>query len=125
MARTSKSETELRTNCKIKGNAAELREALANVLINAAQAIEGSGEIVIITFREDDLAGITVKDNGIGMSPETLDRVFDPFFTTRGAQGTGLGMSMVDAIAIRHRGKVTVESEEGKGTRVTLTFPAC
>jgi len=118
-------ETELAPNCRIKGNAAELREALSNVLINAAQAIEGGGKIVIATFGEDDFAGIKVKDNGIGMSPETLDRLFDPFFTTRGAQGTGLGMSMVDAIVVRHKGKVLVESEEGIGSTVTLRFPAC
>ena len=118
-------QTDLSDGCRVKGNAAELREALANVLINAAQAIEGSGRIVITTFHEDNSAGIIVKDDGGGMSPETLDRIFDPFFTTRGAQGTGLGMSMVDAIVIRHAGKVTVESEEGIGTLVTLRFPAC
>ncbi len=65
---------------------------------------------------------LAVADTGIGMSGETRSRVFDPFFTTRGAEGTGLGMSMVDAIAIRHRGKVIVESEEGKGTSVTMRF---
>jgi signal transduction histidine kinase len=70
-------------------------------------------------------AGVIVKDNGVGMSPETLDRIFDPFFTTRGVQDTGLGRSMIDAIVIRHAGKVTVESEEGIGTLVTLRFPAC
>ena len=66
---------------------------------------------------------LVVSDNGSGMSEETRKRLFDPFFTTRGAEGTGLGMSMVDAIAIRHRGKVIVESEEGKGTAVTLRTP--
>lgn len=118
-------ETSLSPNCRIMGNAAELREALANIVINAAQSIEGSGNIIISTTREGSFANLIVRDTGQGMSQETQARLFDPFFTTRGAQGTGLGMSMVDAIAIRHRGKALVESEEGIGTSVTLRFPAC
>ncbi len=118
-------DTNLAPSCRISGNAAELREALANVLMNAAQAIEGKGNISITTSIGDGYAIMTIKDTGIGMSDETLARLFDPFFTTRGAQGTGLGMSMVDAIAIRHRGKVMVDSEEGIGSEITFCFPAC
>lgn len=117
-------ETSFMDGCRVMGNAAELREALANILLNAAQAIESKGQIVISTFVDADSAGLMVSDNGVGMSEETIARLFDPFFTTRGADGTGLGMSMVDAIAIRHRGKVLVDSEEGKGTCVTLRFPS-
>ncbi|MEN6356130.1 MAG: ATP-binding protein [Armatimonadota bacterium] len=113
-------ETRLADDCRVLGNATELREALANLILNAAQAIECSGKIEIITSRKDNHVDLSVVDNGVGMSEETKQRIFDPFYTTRGAQGTGLGMSMVDAIAIRHQGKVLVESEEGKGTRVTL-----
>ncbi|MCL5104553.1 MAG: HAMP domain-containing histidine kinase [Armatimonadetes bacterium] len=116
-------ETSLAPGCIVTGNASELREALANVMLNAAQAIEASGKIAVITTHDDIHADLIVRDNGVGMSEETKARLFDPFFTTRGAQGTGLGMSMVDAIAIRHRGKVMVDSEEGKGTTVTLRFP--
>lgn len=116
--------TELVADSRVMGNAAELREALANLMLNAAQAIEGKGKIIISTFCDGEHAGLTVRDNGIGMSQETLERLFDPFFTTRGAEGTGLGMNMVDAITIRHRGKVLVDSEEGIGTAVTLRFPA-
>lgn len=111
--------------CLVMGNASELREALANVMLNAVQSIEGSGEINIMTSNDGVHADLIVNDNGVGMSEETKDRLFDPFFTTRGAQGTGLGMSMVDAIAIRHRGKVIVDSEEGIGTTVILRFPLC
>lgn len=119
-----KVESALADGCRVMGNAAELREALANILLNSAQAIEGRGLIKIATFSDDDSAGIMVTDNGVGMGEETVSRLFDPFFTTRGAEGTGLGMSMVDAIAVRHRGKVLVDSEEGKGTSVTMRFPA-
>ena len=113
----------LQPQCYATGNATELREALANILLNAAQAIDSNGKIIISTSTSSDYAELRVTDNGIGMSEETRSRLFDPFFTTRGAEGTGLGMSMVDAIATRHHGKVIVESEEGKGTSVTLRLP--
>lgn len=117
-------ETDLTPGCSVVGNAAELREALANVLLNAVQSMDSVGGIRIATSISDGHVDLKVTDTGIGMSHETKSRIFDPFFTTRGAEGTGLGMSMVDAIAIRHRGKVIVESEEGRGTSVTLRFPA-
>jgi len=115
-------ETELAANSVIMGNASELREALANVLLNAVQSMEQGGAIRVATAVGDGHVDLSVTDTGSGMSEETRSRVFDPFFTTRGAEGTGLGMSMVDAIAIRHRGKVLVESEEGRGTKVTMRF---
>ena len=110
--------------CSVVGNASELREALANVLLNAVQSMDSGGSIRISTSIRDGHVDLRVTDTGVGMSHETKNRIFDPFFTTRGAEGTGLGMSMVDAIAIRHRGKVVVESEEGRGTSVTLRFPS-
>jgi len=116
-------ETRFEPDCTVIGNASEIREALANVLLNAAQAIDGSGKIEIATSRSNGFADLTVSDTGIGMDEETRKRLFDPFFTTRGAEGTGLGMSMVDAIAIRHRGRLIVESEVGKGTSITLRIP--
>lgn len=116
-------ETDLKQGCTVLGNATELREALANILLNAAQAVDSSGAIQVRTSRDSEHAHLTVCDTGVGMSEETRKRVFDPFFTTRGAQGTGLGMSMVDAIAIRHGAKVVVDSEQGKGTTVTLRIP--
>jgi signal transduction histidine kinase len=116
-------DTDLGSGCVISGNAVELREALANVLLNAVQSMDSGGPIRIRTSQAGGHVDLTVTDSGAGMSPETKSRVFDPFFTTRGAEGTGLGMSMVDAIAIRHRGKVIVDSEEGRGTSVTLRFP--
>lgn len=115
-------ETNLADGAVIMGNASELREALANVLLNAVQSMESGGSICITTSVADGNIDLTVADTGVGMNDETRSRVFDPFFTTRGSEGTGLGMSMVDAIAIRHRGKVIVESEEGKGTSVTMRF---
>lgn len=116
--------THLCDECSIKGNAAELREALANILLNSAQAMGDSGSIDILTRSKGSFVELIINDNGAGMDEETRKRIFDPFFTTRGAEGSGLGMSMVDAIAIRHRAKVIVDSEEGRGTAVTIKFPA-
>lgn len=117
-------ETDLQPGCVVLGNATELREALANLLLNAAQSIDTCGRIDLSTSRDGFYTELRVRDTGAGMNEETRKRLFDPFFTTRGAEGTGLGMSMVDAIAIRHRGKVLVESEEDKGTMITLRLPA-
>lgn len=116
-------ETSLEPQCTILGNPTELREALANILLNAAQSIESNGVIEVTTRRDNGFAELLVRDTGMGMDEETRKRLFDPFFTTRGAEGTGLGMSMVDAIAIRHRGKVYVESRETKGSIIRLRFP--
>lgn len=111
-------------NCTVNGSPVEIREALANVLLNAVQATTPPGIIDVSVESEADWISLVVRDYGVGMNKETRDRLFDPFFTTRGADGTGLGMSMVDAIMIRHGGRVLVDSEEGKGTTVTLRFPA-
>jgi signal transduction histidine kinase len=116
-------DTDITPDCVIMGNATELREALANIMLNAVQSIDEDGRITVNVSRNNNHTDLTVTDTGSGMNEETRKRLFDPFFTTRGAEGTGLGMSMVDAIAIRHRGKVIIESEEGKGTSVTLRFP--
>lgn len=113
----------LAPGCTVIGNPAELREALSNIVLNAMQSIDGEGVVEVFTLHEPEHVDLIVRDTGIGMNEETRKRLFDPFFTTRGAEGTGLGMSMVDAIAIRHRGKVIVDSEEGKGTTITLRFP--
>jgi PAS domain S-box-containing protein len=116
-------ETDLAAGCVVEGDPAELREALANILLNAAQAVGSRGRIQVATRRDSDYAVLTVTDDGTGMNDQTRTRLFDPFFTTRGAEGTGLGMSMVAAIALRHRGAVSVESQEGKGTTITLRLP--
>jgi signal transduction histidine kinase len=120
-----KVEVELGSDCNVRGNAVELREALVNLMLNAAQALENGGRITVRTLRDDQHVYLSVEDTGIGMTDEVKERLFDPFFTTRGAQGTGLGMSMVDAIAIRHQGKINVESEMGKGTKITLRLNCC
>lgn len=116
-------DTDLTDSCIVLGNATELREALTNLFLNAVQSIDESGRINIVTECDEKHVFLKVTDTGAGMDEETQRRLFDPFYTTRGADGTGLGMSMVDAISLRHRGKVLVKSTPGQGTTVTIRLP--
>lgn len=118
-------DTQLMDNCVVLGNATELREALTNLFLNAVQSIDQTGSISISTQTDSLHVYLSVRDTGAGMDEETQRRLFDPFYTTRGAGGTGLGMSMVDAISLRHRGKVLVTSAPGLGTTVTIRLPLC
>lgn len=107
----------------IAGDPAELREALTNLLLNALEAMPQGGTVRLTAAQEGDRVRVTVEDTGRGMSPEVRRRAFEPFFTTKGTRGTGLGLSVVWGIVQRHRGEITLDSEEGKGTMFTLRFP--
>ena len=114
---------ELATVPPAAGDAAELREALANLIFNAVDAMPRGGPITIRTFAEDDRVMLSVTDTGVGMSKDVQRRCLDPFFTTKGEQGTGLGLAMVYGIVERHGGSLTIESEEGQGTTFVLSLP--
>jgi two-component system NtrC family sensor kinase len=102
----------------------QLNQVMLNLLVNAAQAIEGKGEIFIKTERQGDNAVIEVRDTGRGIAKEDLDKIFDAGFTTKGAGvGTGLGLSIVRKIVEDHGGSIEVESEVGKGTLMRITLP--
>jgi signal transduction histidine kinase len=117
----------------------QLEQAIINLVLNARDAIRGSGEISIATsslhLAEDlisdslallsgDYVILEVNDNGSGMSPEVLGKIFDPFFTTKEpGKGTGLGLSTVYGIVRQSGGQISVQSEEGRGTIFKLYFP--
>jgi PAS domain S-box-containing protein len=106
---------------------AQLQQVLVNLITNACHAMpEGAGKLVLSaaeSARGD--AEIRLGDNGSGISPDHLSRIFDPFFSTKGeGHGTGLGLSIVRNIVELHQGRVTVISELGHGTTFVLTFPA-
>ncbi len=107
----------------VKGNSAELREVIVNLILNSVEAIEKNGYISIISSSSGNRVLIEVKDNGKGIPPYQLDKVFDPFFTTKGVSGTGLGLSFVYGIVKKHKGEVKINSEVGKGTTVSIYFP--
>jgi PAS domain S-box-containing protein len=109
---------------QIGGRAAELREALANLIINAVDAMPTGGTLTLRTRLEEGTVVVEVADTGTGMPPEVRDRIFDPFFTTKGDRGTGLGLAMVQGIVEQHHGEISVESELGTGTTFRMRFPA-
>jgi len=109
----------------VNGHEFELREALTNLILNAVDAMPGNGAITVRCRREDAHVIIEVSDTGTGMTPEVSKHCFEPFFSTKGAQGTGLGLSMVYGIVQRHNGTISVESKVGKGTTFRIMLPAC
>jgi signal transduction histidine kinase len=106
-------------------NRTQFQQVLINLLINAQQAMSKKGEVVIrgrtLPTREPV---IEIEDQGGGIPAAIRDRIFDPFFTTKEeGKGTGLGLSVSYRIVQEHGGRIEVESEEGKGTRMRLVFP--
>jgi signal transduction histidine kinase/PAS domain-containing protein len=103
----------------------QLNQVFMNLLVNAAQAIETKGEIVITTRASATEITVAIADSGSGIPPEALNKIFEPFFTTKDVgKGTGLGLSIVyDIVTKKHGGKIEVTSELGKGTTFVVTLP--
>lgn len=108
----------------IHGYPQQLNQVFMNILVNAAQAIEKSGEIRIVTASMDDKVEIRISDTGCGISKENIKKIFDPFFTTKDVgKGTGLGMNIAYNIIAKHKGQIHVESKVGKGTTFIVQLP--
>ena len=131
-ARTSKA------NLLIMGNATQIHQVLMNLCTNAAHAMEDSGGILkvslkdVVIDKEDlsigmkpgDYVEIKVSDTGAGIAPEIIDSIFEPYFTTKGpGEGTGMGLAMVQGVVESYGGKITVDSQLGKGTTFTIYLP--
>lgn len=101
----------------------ELVDAIANMILNALDAMPAGGPLRLRTTRRDDSCILTVADEGIGMTPEQAAHVFSPFYTTKGDEGTGLGLAVVYGIVNRHSGEIRVESTPGHGTCFTIIMP--
>lgn len=102
----------------------QLNQVFMNILYNAADAIEGKGEIRIKTWKDTDTINISIKDNGGGIPEEIQSRIFEPFFTTKAVgKGTGLGLSISYGIIEKHKGKITLNSQVGQGTEFIITLP--
>jgi|GEM_PF-2609648 len=106
----------------LKADCSQLQRALLNFLLNGIEATGSGGTLTIAADASDGAVGISITDTGCGMTPQTLARVFEPFFTTRRG-GVGLGMANARRIITAHRGEVTLESEPEKGTSVRITLP--
>jgi len=116
---------ELGARLPIRGRSAAIGEVVTNLILNAVDAMPGGGVLTIGTHQEGaERVAITVSDTGVGMPETVRRRVFEPFFTTKGQRGSGLGLSVSYSIVKRHGGDIRIESEPGRGTTFTLTFPA-
>jgi signal transduction histidine kinase len=104
------------------GQPADILSALVNLIVNAIDALIKGGTITLRTGSCDGESWVEVADNGPGMPPEVERRVFEPFFSTKGDQGTGLGLAMVYACMQRHGGSVRLKTKPGEGTSFTLAF---
>lgn len=107
----------------VEGNAGELRQALLNLISNALDAMSAGGTLRFIGRAEGEHVVLAVQDTGTGMPKEVRERALEPFYTTKGAHGTGLGLAEVYGIARRHGGSLTIETWPGVGTTVLLHLP--
>jgi len=117
-------ETEYADLPQIMGFSGKLSQVFTNLISNANQAVSDNGKIIVRTFETEADIGVSVQDNGCGISHEDLKQLFTPFFTTKPVgEGTGLGLSISHGIIEEHQGKIEVDSELGKGTRFTVKIP--
>jgi CheY-like chemotaxis protein len=121
------------TSLAVRADAAQIEQVLMNLVLNARQAIDGPGRIVVRTGRANsreapagdarEFARIEVEDSGSGIDPGVLEHIFDPYFTTR-STGTGLGLSMAYGIVRQSEGHIRVSSQPGRGSVFTVLLPA-
>jgi len=108
----------------VMGAPSELREVFVNLILNAVQAMPEGGLLQFETYVEEDSSVCAeVADTGIGMSDDVLQNIFEPLFTTKGEQGTGMGLAASYGIVQEHEGTIDVASKPGEGTTFTLSFP--
>jgi two-component system NtrC family sensor kinase len=103
----------------------QMKQVFLNLITNAVQAMPQGGRLRVSTVQMGDEVVVAVSDSGVGIPPEALDRIFDPFFTTKPTgQGTGLGLSVSLGIVREHSGRITVESQAGRGSTLQVWLPA-
>ncbi len=116
--------TDFRDFVVVKGDAVELKEVFTNLILNAYDAMPNGGNLEIVSQKVDDKrVRISFKDTGLGMPEEIRNKIFNPFFTTKGEKGTGLGLSIVYKTITGHGGNIKVESEINKGSTFTIILP--
>ncbi len=109
---------------KIYVDAGQMQQVFTNILINAIQAMPQGGELRIYCKKTDDHLQLNFEDTGAGIPEEHLDRIFDPFYTTKEiGSGTGLGLSICYGIVKAHNGDIRIDSKVGEGTKVIITLP--
>ncbi|KAF5033534.1 Sensor protein ZraS [anaerobic digester metagenome] len=110
---------------RVFADTAQMHQVLVNLITNAIQSMRPGGELRVATRGEPgQTARIVIADNGQGIPPDALPHIFDPFFSTKGTEGTGLGLSVSYGIVKNHGGRLRVESAVGKGTTCSVELPA-
>src|SRR6185295_17410431 len=104
------------------GRRDRLKQALLNVAVNALEAMPDGGALAIVLRREGERAHITVRDDGPGMPPEIVDRIYDMHFTTKSG-GTGIGLYVARAVVEAHRGEIRVATGPDEGTSIHIVLP--
>ena len=112
----------------IRGDRARIEQVIMNFVSNAIKYTANGGRIQITAGKTEDVVWVSVRDNGIGIPKEDVDRVFERFYRvdkarSRESGGTGLGLSIASEIVSRHDGKIELQSQLGKGTTITMTLP--
>jgi len=108
----------------IASDRGQMQQVFLNIINNAIAAVEDEGEIAITSWEEDsDTVGVSIRDNGSGMSKEILKSIFDPFFSTKQENGTGLGLAITYGIVKKMGGDIKVKSKQGEGTTFTVYLP--
>jgi PAS domain S-box-containing protein len=109
---------------RVYGNPGKLQQVFTNLLLNARDALPAGGRITLRTASDGDTVSVHVADTGIGIAPENVARIYDPFYTTKGVgRGTGLGLAVSYGIVQEHSGHISVESAPGRGTTFHITLP--
>src|ERR1051325_4350443 len=106
------------------GSASELREVFVNLIVNAVDTMPRGGKLLVTCRQKDGRLQLHCADNGMGMAEDVRQKIFEPFFSTKGAHGTGLGLSVSYSIIERHSGSISVVSAPGTGTNFTIDLPA-
>jgi CheY-like chemotaxis protein/anti-sigma regulatory factor (Ser/Thr protein kinase) len=113
----------LENDCFVKGNEDELFGVAVNLIRNAVEALPHGGEIKLKTVVEQTDVLLQIGDTGVGIPKEHMAKVFEPFWSTKGYQATGMGLATSLGIVKRHHGEISLVSEEGKGTTITVRLP--
>jgi signal transduction histidine kinase len=128
-SRATKADVEIRRRIEsdlpeVYGDPNQLVQVLVNLAVNAIQAMPDGGPLTLEAYAENDSVVLGVEDQGVGMTPQAVQRAFEPFFTTKEVGvGTGLGLAVVHGIVTSHGGTIRVQSEPGKGSRFEVRLP--
>ena len=107
----------------VQANASELREVFVNLIVNAVDAMPRGGSLKICCKRRGEYARLRFADTGVGMNDDVRERIFEPFYTTKGVHGTGLGLAVSYGIIERHKGVISVDTKPGKGSTFHIDLP--